>query len=154
MRTFIPALGAGLMLHACGGASPPLPSRVAAPRASVAPQVVAPAPDHTLTRSTVRAVISQGLGAFLQHVELDDKPVLVAGKFRGFRIAALRDTGFWSAVDLKPGDVVTRVNGFPIERPEQAQRAFESLAVASELRVSYERDGEPHQLVYAIVEDR
>ena len=38
----------------------------------------------------------------------------------------------------------------PIERPEQAQdTAFESLEVANhELRVSYERDGEPRELVY------
>lgn len=155
MRTFVPALAAlGFMLHACGSASPAPAAPVTAPSASVAPHVVAVPPDHTLTRSTVRAVVSQGLGGFLQHVDLDDKPVLVGGKFRGFRIAVLRDAAFWSGVDLKPGDVVTRVNGFPIERPEQAQRAFESLGVASELRVSYERDGEPRELVYAIVEDR
>jgi type II secretory pathway component PulC len=102
----------------------------------------------------VRAVVAQGLGAFLQRVELDDRPVLSEGKFRGFRITALRDAHFWSGVDLKPGDVVTRVNGFPIERPEQAQRAFESLQASSELRVSYERDGEPRELVYPIADDR
>jgi type II secretory pathway component PulC len=102
----------------------------------------------------MHAAIAQGLGAFLQHVDLDDAPVRVAGRFRGFRIAALRDPKFWSGVDLKPGDVVTRVNGFPIERPEQAQTAFESLEVAPELRVSYERNGEPRELVYPIVDDR
>ena len=61
---------------------------------------------------------------------------------------------FWQGVDLKPGDVVFGVNGFPIERPEQAQTAFESLEVSSELRVDYERDGQPRELVYAIVDDR
>ena len=64
-----------------------------------------------------------------------------AGKFHGFRIAALQATGVLAGVDLKPGDVVTRVNGMPIEHPEEALEAFNSLEVASELRVAYERDG-------------
>jgi type II secretory pathway component PulC len=112
------------------------------------------APEHTLSRSAVRDAVAQGLGAFLQHVELDDKPVFIGGKFRGFRIKVLRDAAFWSGVDLKPGGVVTRVNGLPIERPEQALRAFESLESSRELRVSYERGGEPRELVYPIVDDR
>ncbi len=91
---------------------------------------------------------------FLRRVDIDDHPVFVGGKFHGFRIAGLRDPQFWSGVDIKPGDVVTSVNGFPIERPEQAQTAFESLEVASELRVVVEREGQPHELVYAIIDDR
>jgi type II secretory pathway component PulC len=89
----------------------------------------------------------------LQHVELDDQPAFAGGKFRGFRIAALRGT-FWSGVDLMPGDVVTTVNGLPIERPEQAQAAFDSIAAATELRVAYERNGQPRELVYRIVDGR
>jgi type II secretory pathway component PulC len=149
-----------LALCACGGA-PPKVSAAPAPDppkavASAAPASAADpsAPAHTLARSAVRALVAQGLGSFLQRVQLDDQPVFVDGKFHGFRIASLRDPKFWSGVDLKPGDVVTGVNGFPIERPEQAQTAFESLEVASELRVAYERDGKGRELVYGIVDDR
>jgi type II secretory pathway component PulC len=160
MRAIVLALGAlALGLSGCGGASPAPASpasQAPPPVASRAGGSAAPvrAPDHSLARSAVHAVVAQGLGAFLQHVELDDTPALVGGKFRGFRIAALRDGSFWTGVDLKAGDVVTGVNGFPIERPEQAQKAFESLEVSSELRVSYERNGEPREIVYAIVNDR
>lgn len=155
MRTCLYVLGAiAFELSGCGGASsaPVAPSHPAAARAT--PAAVSGTPDHTLSSSAVRNAVAQGLGAFLQHVELDDKPVFVAGKFRGFRIKALRDAAFWSGVDLKPGDVVTRVNGLPIERPEQALKAFESLESSRELRVSYERGGEPRELLYPIVEDR
>jgi type II secretory pathway component PulC len=100
----------------------------------------------------VREVVAQGLGAFLQRVELDDQPVRSGGRFRGFRIAALRGERFWAGVDLKPGDVVTAVNGFPIEHPEQALTAFESLDVASELRIAYERDGQPREISYGIAD--
>jgi hypothetical protein len=130
-----------------------------APVASVASLPVAPVADRAdraVPRAAVHAVVSGGLGAFLERVDLDDQPVLLGGKFHGFRIAALRDgaswSGFWTGVDLKPGDVVTSVNGFPIERPEQAQTAFDSLEVSSELRVAYERAGEKRELVYAIVD--
>ena len=157
MRSVLLALGTpALVLGACSG-SPPrrAPAPTAAPKVeAVAPQTTSGLPAHTVARSVVRAAVARGLGAFLQHVDLDDNPVRVNGKFRGFRIAALRDADFWAGVDLKPGDVVTRVNGFPIERPEQAQTAFESLQVASELRVAYDRDGEPREIVYSIVEDR
>jgi type II secretory pathway component PulC len=152
------------ILLACGGAPPPASVSAAA---SVSPRTASPppaattqgaplplaaqSPDHVLSRAAVHEVVSQGLGAFLQRVELDDQPVRVGGKFHGFRIAKLRGNEFWNGVDLKPGDVVSGVNGFPIEHPEQAQTAFESLEVASELRVAYERDGQARELSYPIV---
>lgn len=161
MRTSVSLFGALAMgICHCGGASVPpsaptadAPPSASAPAASASP-AKSPAADRRLKRSVVHAAVALGLGAFLQHVDLEDTPVRVAGKFRGFRIAAFRDPEFWAGVDLKPGDVVTRVNGFPIERPEQAQTAFESLEVAGELRVSYEREGQPRELVYPIVDDR
>ena len=158
MRTLF-VLPVALALASCGGASPnaTLVHAPAAPPAASAPSPVAPPSaqlDHALARSAVVAVVSQGLGYFLQRVELDDQPVFVGRRFHGFRIAHLRDESFWAGVDLKPGDVVTGVNGFPIERPEQAQTAFDSLEVASELRVAFEREGQPRELVYGIVDDR
>src|SRR3974390_696326 len=111
---------------ACGGA-PRAPAP--APANAIVPAASATAPgasDHALSRSAVRATVAPGLGAFLQHVEVEDKPVWVGGKFHGFRIAVLRDDRFWSGVDLKAGDVVTSVNGMPIERPQQAQAVFDS----------------------------
>jgi type II secretory pathway component PulC len=163
-------VGAAVLLGGCGSASAPHPQTpepaqrmpAGAPQATPTPSA-APVPSdadvHTLKRSAVREAVSQGLGAFLhaflQRIELDyGHPVRVDGKFRGFRIAALHDASFWSGVDLKPGDVVTAVNGLPIERPEQAQSAFDSLEAARELRVSYERDGKARELVYPIVDDR
>jgi type II secretory pathway component PulC len=144
---------------ACAQAAPP-PVAPASPApaatiASAAPAPAAPpAPSpgavHALARADVHAAVAGGLGAFLQRVELESQPVMAGGKFHGFRIAAFHDASFWKGVDLRPGDVVTSVNGFPIERPEQAQAAFESLDVASELRVTYEREGQARELVYAI----
>lgn len=145
---------------ACGGPEARAPQSVL--RADPAPSPPAqPSPaaygrdsGATLSRAAVRAVLAQGLGSFLQRVELDDRPVLVGGKFHGFRIAVLHDASFWRGVDLRPGDVIISVNGFPIERPEQAETVFDSLDLASELRVAYEREGQPREIVYSIADDR
>jgi type II secretory pathway component PulC len=138
---------------ACGGNAPAPQAPVAASAsvAAVAPGSVA-LPANAIRRSAVQAVLSAGPGAFLQSVAVDEHAVFLAGKFHGFRINALRGDA-WAGVDLRPGDVVTRVNGFSIEHPEQAAEAFYSLRVASELRVEYERDGVPRELRYGIVDD-
>ena len=98
------------------------------------------------------ATLSRGLGDFLTRLELE--PSLTGGKFRGWRIAKLRaGNPLWDGVNLAAGDVVLAVNGRPIERPEQALAAFQSLAVAPELRVAYERDGARREIVYPIDDD-
>jgi type II secretory pathway component PulC len=156
-RLFV--LPVALALGSCGGASPKAAivhaPVVGPPSTAPAASAVPAAPlDRAIARSAVHAVVSQGLGYFLQRVELDERPVFADHKFHGFRIARLRDQQFWDGVDLKPGDVVTSVNGFPIERPEQAQTAFDSLEVSSELRVDYEREGLARELIYGILDDR
>ncbi len=149
-----------LSVGGCGASSRSAPAVVApaattgARAASAAPSAASRLPPHTLPRSAVHQVVSQGLGAFLQRIALDDQPVRADGKFRGFRVVELRGTDFWNGVDLRPGDVVTGVNGLPIEHPEEAQAAFESLEVATELRVAYDRNGQPRELTYAILDDR
>ncbi len=157
MRTTAVLVLATCAVACAQSAPPPVAPVSSAPAAASATAAAAPAPPsaippgaRALARADVHAAVARGLGAFLQHVDLDSQPVMAAGKFHGFRIAAFRDAAFWKGVDLRPGDVVTSVNGFPIERPEQAQAAFDSLDVASELRVVYERDGQPRELVYAI----
>jgi len=146
-------LAVALVGGGCGSSpSTALPAKTPVQAGNPSPS--APPDDSSLSRSTIKAVVSEGLGSFLRFVELDDHPVVVDGKFYGFRIVALHGPVFSSAIDLRPGDVVTAINGLPIERPEQAEAAFESLVVAQELRVAYDRDGKARELVLPIAEDR
>jgi hypothetical protein len=100
----------------------------------------------TLTREGLVAILDQGLGRFLQHVKLE--PSMETGKFRGFRVAAIDPA--WQGVGIQSGDVITRVNGHPIERPEQALTAFESLRTASEVKVDLTRAGVAESVRYRI----
>ena len=141
-----PVLVLCLMLSACGGSEPE--PRVV-PAARVEPREPA-RPPATIWRDEMLSVIEAGLGTFLQHVEVEAS--LPNGRFEGFRIVGLHPPEFWQGVDLKPGDVVTRVNGMPIERETEAYDAFQSLRTASELRVSLMRGGVPRVLAYRIAE--
>ena len=133
------------------GAAPGAP--VAAPQSVAQAAVAAPAapkpPQGALFRDDVKAFIDRGFVAFLNQVEVD--PRLVDGQFRGWSIVNLNPREFWAGVDLKPGDIVLRVNDLPIERDTEAFDVFESLKESDALRVAFQRDGQNHLLEYRIV---
>jgi S1-C subfamily serine protease len=144
----------GLGAFSCGGGSPP-PSSAPTPPGSAnsASSADSPPPPPSrpgrLSRGEVVATLSRGLGAFLSRIQVE--PSLTNGRFRGWRVVKVAPGDpLWRSVDLAPGDVVTQVNGLPIEHPEQALAAFQSLAVAKELRVSLDRNGARREIVYPI----
>jgi len=138
----------------CGSSAPPAAQVASAPAPKPAtPPASTSAPAGPLTvlhRADVVNVVNAGFGTFLERVQVE--PSLDAGRFRGWTIVDLSPPAFWQAVDLKPGDVVTRVNGMPIERETEAWAAFEALKTASSLDVSYYRAGDERTLAYRIVD--
>jgi len=105
-----------------------------------------------ISRDELLPVLDGGLGRFLQNVETE--PAFYKGSFVGFRIVSLfPGEPAFASLDLRPGDTVTRINGKPIERPEQAAAVWENLRTASNLVVDYRRDGEQHALRFTIVDE-
>ncbi len=103
----------------------------------------------TLQRADVESVVDGGLGRFLTHVVIE--PSLSAGKFSGWSIVGLQPPDLWTGVDLRPGDVITRVNGMAIEREMQAFDAFQAVRQASSLEITYLRQKQPRTLRFTIV---
>lgn len=103
----------------------------------------------TLRRADVESVVDAGLGRFLSRVALE--PRVIGGKFTGWTIVALQPPELWQGVDLRPGDVVTRVNGMPIERETEAYDTFQAVRQAATLEVTYLRQNQPRTLRYTIV---
>jgi hypothetical protein len=103
----------------------------------------------TLARADVERVVDAGLGRFLGNVVIE--PSLSAGKFTGWSIVGLEPAELWGDVDLRPGDVVTKINGMPIEREVQAFDAFQAVRQAPTLEVSYLRQNQPRTLRFTIV---
>jgi len=106
----------------------------------------------TISREELLPVLDRGLGRFLQGVETE--PAFHKGAFVGFRIVSLfPGEPAFASLDLRPGDTVTRINGKPIERPQQAAAVWEDLRTASSLVVDYRRGGEKHALRFTIVDE-
>jgi hypothetical protein len=105
-----------------------------------------PAYVGVLDRKGLVAVIEQGLGRMLARLKLS--AVMNKGRFAGFRVTQIDPA--WAAAGIEEGDVLLRLNGQTIERPEQAQEAFESLRVASEVALELVRGEEKRSLRYRI----
>ncbi|MDP3273731.1 MAG: hypothetical protein Q8Q09_00955 [Deltaproteobacteria bacterium] len=110
------------------------------------------APAGVLSRSLVQSVVAGGLGAFLATIEVS--PVLEHGRFVGFRLDNASNLAEWNAAgaDLRVGDVIQRINGQRIERPEQALWAFEQLRIAPGLEIHGLRAGSVFRVYRPIVD--
>jgi type II secretory pathway component PulC len=116
-------------------------------RDALAPDVLA----GSISRNELRAELGRGIGRFLQNVKTE--AVLSHGHFIGWRVLAL----FPKRTDvqvkgIKAGDVLVKVNGQSVERPEDFKSIWDSLDTAKELILDIERDGQPSALRYSIVD--
>jgi S1-C subfamily serine protease len=106
-----------------------------------------------LRRSALVRLIDAGLPRWLQGVEGDR--ALANHRFKGWVVKSLYPGDpCYKDVDLQPGDVVLKVNGKPIERPEQAFEVLESLRIAPAVVVDYLRDGKPGQFTIPITDEK
>jgi len=138
----------------CGGATaepePTTPSPTVAESEPV-PAYESPVTSGTILRAELTPILDAGLGRFLQGVVTE--PRLEEGDFVGFEIVSLYpDDPHFAQLGLQPGDVVTKVNGRSIERPEHAIEVWSSLRVASQLLVEYLHEGEARELRFEIVD--
>jgi S1-C subfamily serine protease len=130
---------AGLLLVAAVARAAPDAAPPPSPRPGVIP------------RAELVRVLDAGPGAFLAHV--DTQPRFVAGRFHGWRVNAFfpGDPRF-SDGPLKPGDVVVRVSGRILERPEQLMEVWQALRGGKELVVEVERNGAARTLRWTIAD--
>jgi general secretion pathway protein C len=77
-------------------------------------------------------------------------PVLDNGKLSGVRVAGGSDIALINQLGLRAGDVVTSVNGAPVDSLARGQQIFESLRTASSARVTVLRDGKPTDVTISL----
>ncbi len=140
---FFAAFCGGLL--ACGSQTPEA-TAPPAPKADPPSEPEGIPPTGHIDRHELDRILAQGPGWFFERVPIEE--VTRKRKFIGWRLRDLPDS--WVEADVRPGDVVTAVNGMPVERPEQFWAAWTTLAVASELKVAILRDGKPEVLSFPI----
>jgi len=77
-------------------------------------------------------------------------PVLDGAKLAGVRVSTGTDVGLLGQIGLEPGDVVTSVNGMPIDSLERGQQIMTSLGSATSVRVTVMRGGKPTEVTVGL----
>ena len=75
------------------------------------------------------------------------QPVFAGGKMRGFRVYPGANRQAFSRLGLRPGDLVTAINGTPLDDKDRAQEIFSTLSSSTDARVSVTRNGRQQDLV-------
>ncbi len=72
------------------------------------------------------------------------------GKVEGFRATEVKPNGVFSMIGIKNGDVLLRLNDFPMDSPDKALQSFIALKGQSRLKLDIIRDGQPQTFNYDI----
>jgi len=69
-----------------------------------------------------------------------------AGKLRGFRAYPGQNRQIFSSLGLKPGDLVTAINGTPLDDPQHSQEVFNTIQTSDHVTVTVERGGQKQEI--------
>ena len=72
------------------------------------------------------------------------------GKVEGFRASEVKPNGLFAMVGIKNGDVLLRLNDFPVDSPDKALQSFIALKGQNRLKLDMIRDGQPVTVTYDI----
>jgi general secretion pathway protein C len=72
------------------------------------------------------------------------------GKVEGFKASEVKSNGVFSMIGIKNGDVLLRLNDFPMDSPDKALQSFIALKGQNRLKLDIVRDGQPQTFNYEI----
>jgi general secretion pathway protein C len=75
-----------------------------------------------------------------------------AGKLRGFRAYPGRNRAIFSKLGLKAGDLVTAINGTPLDDPQRSQDVFNTIQTSDHVTVTVERGGQKQDITLNIAQ--
>jgi general secretion pathway protein C len=71
------------------------------------------------------------------------QPFMPNGEMKGYRIYPGRDRRKFASLGFRPGDLVTAINGQPLNDLQRGIEVFKSLGSAAQLSLTIERSGNP-----------
>ena len=74
-------------------------------------------------------------------------PYFVNGQQQGYRVYPGRNRDQFTALGLRPGDLIKDIDGQSLTDPTQAMQILQSLGTATQVSVTVERDGSPETIV-------
>ncbi len=89
--------------------------------------------------------VGAAAGDLASNVRID--PVINNGQIAGVRVSAANgDSAMMAKLGLRPSDIVTAVNGVPVDSVARGQQILDSLQNANSVRVTVSRGGVPTEI--------
>lgn len=105
-----------------------------------------PEPRTTEAVENIRRLVQQDPGLLDQVMRTVPSYDNAAGKLRGFRAYPGRNRTIFNKLGLKPGDLVTAINGQPLDDPQHSQEVFNTIQSSNNVTVTVERGGQKQDI--------
>lgn len=112
--------------------------------ANLAPQGIVSGTAKNGAAANVQQLVAENAAGFLEIVR--PQPFMPNGQLKGYRIYPGPNRQQFASLGLRAGDLVTEINGIPMNNPAQGMEVFRSLGNTSSVTLTVERDGQPQQL--------
>ena len=120
-----------------------LPRQIAGSRSVPAIHRPAAADPHTAAAvDNIRRLVQRDPGILDQVMRTVASYDNSAGKLRGFRAYPGRNRAIFNKLGLKPGDLVTAINGTVLDDPQHSQEVFDTIQTSDHVTVTVERGGQ------------
>lgn len=83
---------------------------------------------------------------------LRPQKIFAQGQLRGYRVYPGRNPAAFSRLGLRPGDLITSINGTPLDDPSRGDDILRTMGSAAEVRVGLVRNGRPSELTLNLAE--
>jgi len=108
-----------------------------------AAQPAAAMPDPMLGQR-LQNLAAQNPGAITEIIR--PQPVFANGQQRGYRVYPGRNREQFARLGLMPGDLVTAINGTPLDDPARGMEILQAMNSATQVTVTVERNGQSAQV--------
>jgi general secretion pathway protein C len=100
----------------------------------------------------IRRMVQQDPGILDQVMRTVASYDNAAGKLRGFRAYPGRNRAIFGKLGLKSGDLVTAINGTPLDDPQRSQDVFNTIQTSDHVTVTIERGGQKQDITLNIAQ--
>src|SRR5712672_1285999 len=100
----------------------------------------------------IRRLVQQDPGILDQVMRTVPSYDNAAGRLRGFRAYPGRNRQIFNKLGLKPGDLVTAINGTPLDDPQRSQDVFNTIQTSDHATVTIERAGQKQDITLNIAQ--
>ena len=130
-----------------------LPRQLAGSRPMAAARRTGGADPRTVAAvDNIRRLVQQDPGILDQVMRTVASYDNAAGKLRGFRAYPGRNRAIFNKLGLKPGDLVTAINGTALDDPQHSQEVFNTIQTSDHVTVTIERGGQKQDITLNIAQ--